>query len=220
MNDGPYLTGYVELVCKNRVRLSTTLGNAVGESFSIFLAVPFNQPCEVVIYDLDRKVTDRRNVEFGSAPTPTPEPLTEIASFDMNHSGYIEDPEFFAAIDQYTSDSITDQLFFAVLDAWLNKTPIGGSATSIPVQSKIRVEQRNQEIIFTLPGRDFSTVMLEIFDSYGRRIFSDEGHRSRMIWKGQTELGSAAANGGYLYILTVTSQGRTVRQTGVLLALR
>ncbi len=100
-------------------------------------------------------VLDNEGAESGDCTTvkviatPAPPPSSPLARFDTNRSGYIEDPEFFSAIDQWLAGSISNDLFFQLVDAWIGHVRVAGMRRS---------DSTYQELgIFDLSGQLIST---------------------------------------------------------------
>lgn len=54
-----------------------------------------------------------------------------IAQFDTNETGRIEDFEFFIGLDMWTASEISNELFFDLVDAWIGSELIPSSQNSI-----------------------------------------------------------------------------------------
>jgi hypothetical protein len=60
-------------------------------------------------------IADRLNIQNG-APPALPE---EVAQFDTNGNGVVDDDEFLTVVDLWIAGALGDDLFFEVVDAWV-----------------------------------------------------------------------------------------------------
>jgi hypothetical protein len=134
-----------------------------------------------------------RAVQAALSPEPSPV-LPTVAQFDINRNGVIEDFEFFTAIDHWIADQISNDLFFGVIDEWVQQRPITVSGNP----------------------RWHSVQRIGIFDLQGKLIVERESASQREL----DTLTQRLANGVYMYVVTRTVEGRTVREWGRLLVLR
>jgi len=143
----------------------------------------------------------RALLEVLSAQPSLPPASAEIARYDTNHNGRIDDPELLIAIDQWISYQISDELFFAVLDAWVNQRPIRAERSTGPKTGRLPLER---------------AAWVEFFDLSGRPIAQ---LREPSIAQLDMLFGTLA-NGVYLYSAVFYEGGREIHRRGKLLILR
>ena len=136
-----------------------------------------------------------------------PSTPNNLAAFDTNNSCFIDDPEFFAAIDAWVDGQIGDDLFFDLVDAWVGQENICGSVASSGVTSLsldgISLKHSFGTTQFNVSGLGIKTISVEIFGLNGDSIFSAETSGTSLSWNQMTSSGAPVANGTYLYVVNV-----------------
>ena len=134
-----------------------------------------------------------------------PSTPNNLAAFDTNNSCFIDDPEFFAAIDAWVDGQIGDDLFFDIVDAWVGQENIcGASSAGISALNLNDVELSNAfgTTTFSVSGQGISSINVEIFSMSGESIFNADAAGSSLSWSQLTASGAPVANGTYLYVVT------------------
>lgn len=85
------------------------------------------------------------------APGPTSPDRDQLAQFDTDQDGVIDDEELFTAVDRWIAREIGDELLFALIDAWTSKRRIRSAGLERPDMSE------NSSI--------------DIYDLNGRRVY-------------------------------------------------
>jgi hypothetical protein len=142
------------------------------------------------------RVDAYRAVRAVLLPSPPTTSLL-IAQFDTDGDGWIDDSEFFRAIDLWVAAQIEDELFFALIDHWVRGVPLGTSGQSIGTLLRGAEDVR-------------------IFDLQGRKIMEFRRASSREL----RQLLRGLANGVYIYAATVRIAGHPVIRVGKLIVLR
>ena len=86
-----------------------------------------------------------RSILLNTPSSPVPFPAPDLAGFDINRNGLIDDPEFFAVIDQWIAGQINDDLFFSIIDVWISQARVSGIT--------IRKEDPQELRIYDLAGK-------------------------------------------------------------------
>lgn len=73
-NDGPFIEGFLELFCEGTLVASSRLEALPNSRITLFYRVNACASGEIIVYDVDRRATDRR--QFGGALPPSPSALT------------------------------------------------------------------------------------------------------------------------------------------------
>ena len=141
-----------------------------------------------------------------------PSTPNNLAAFDTNNSCFIDDPEFFAAIDAWVDGQIGDDLFFDLVDAWVGQENIcGASAAGVSSLSLTDVALENAfgSTTFNVSGQGISSINVEIFSMSGNSVFSNEAAGTSLSWNQMTTSGAPVANGTYLYVVTALGSDGT-----------
>ena len=134
-----------------------------------------------------------------------PSTPNNLAAFDTNNSCFIDDPEFFAAIDAWVDGQIGDDLFFDIVDAWVGQENIcGASSAGVNALSLNGVELASSfgTTTFNVSGQGISSINVDIFNMSGNSVFSAEKTGSSLNWSQIASTGAPVANGTYLYVVT------------------
>jgi hypothetical protein len=177
---------------------------AHGSANELRFTVPSTASCGD--HSVQIRITDPIGTQFtniarftvlcgGTPPPPSP----NIAQFDRNRNGRIDDSEFFAVIDQWVAGRLSNDSFFAVIDAWISQTPVRG-ATNPPLA---RV-----------------SMTLEAFNLQGQRLFVQQTLDTRRMLHLADWTDRPLANGVYLYLLTIQDQGKMIQRVGKWVVLR
>jgi len=163
-------------------------------------------------------LSDKEIAQMASLSS-SPAPPASVEQFDANGNCYIEDTEFFAAVDAWIDGEIPDDLFFAVIDAWAGQTNVclggAGYPSTKPRLPGVLLTTHHLEshmLTFTVHGRGIASMRVEVFDLAGRGVFSQETDGRRLTWNLRMPDGKRVANGVYLYAMTVHSyDGEVIR---------
>ncbi len=154
-------------------------------------------------------------------PGPPPGPSPQVAQFDTNRNGVIDDPEFFVVIDLWVAGQIPDDLFFAVIDAWVLQAPVRGTSLSSAQPVGLALSATRGSITFTVRGPDIASLAMEVYDLSGQRVFSRQASGTRLTWNLKTSSGKPLANGVYLATITIQRlEGQISRELRKILILR
>ncbi|MBI1730547.1 hypothetical protein HY229_06630 [Candidatus Acetothermia bacterium] len=139
---------------------------------------------------------------------------TTIYSFDADQNLFIDDHEFFKAVDFWINQTIDDYLFFQVVDAWVasaslpRQNTVGHSANP----GEVTLSATPSGMTFAAMDRESRSVGVEIYRLSGEHAFSGSAEGSHLTWGLRGANGSAVANGIYLYVITTQDRnGNVVR---------
>lgn len=141
--------------------------------------------------------------------TPPSTGFGSVAAFDGDSNGFIDDGEFFGAIDQWVSGSLSNDLFFGVVDAWIGDVRVS-SANSTNQSISLNVAQTvsKSKIVFSMDGMAPSKISVNIYSLTGQQIASRSAMGNKLAWNMRDALGQSMANGVYLYVVSaVDSNG-------------
>ena len=143
-----------------------------------------------------------------------PSTPNNLAAFDTNNSCFIDDPEFFAAIDAWVDGQIGDDLFFDLVDAWVGQENICGAASagvSALSLDGVSLDGSFGTMTFSVAGQGIEGMGVNIFSLSGDVVFSQETNGTSLSWNQMTSAGAPVANGTYLYVVTVEgADGQTL----------
>jgi hypothetical protein len=139
---------------------------------------------------------------------------TTIYSFDADQNLFIDDHEFFKAVDSWISQTIDDYLFFQVVDAWVSQATLPKQSIvsrSVP-SGEVALSTTPFGMTFSAMDRESRSVGVEIYRLNGEEVFSGSAEGSHLTWSLHTASGNALANGVYLYVITTQDRsGNVVR---------
>jgi len=154
---------------------------------------------------------------FSIEAPESPSTPNNMSAFDTNDSCFLDDPEFFASIDQWVDSQIGDNLFFQLVDAWVSQMNVceaaAASAASVSSLSlnRVALDQGYRSTNFSVTGQGIVQTGVEIFGLNGQSIFSGQSNGNSLNWNHMTSSGAPVANGTYLYVVTVEgANGETV----------
>jgi len=151
---------------------------------------------------------------FSVEAPESPSTPNNLAAFDTNNSCFLDDPEFFAMIDQWVDGQIGDTLFFAGVDAWVAQTNICNAAAASAVSglslNSVSLDNAFGSTVFNVAGQGIENMSVEIFSLSGDQVFSQEAAGTSLSWNQMTTTGAPVANGTYLYTVTVEGVGSSV----------
>ncbi|MFB6287107.1 MAG: cohesin domain-containing protein [Candidatus Bipolaricaulia bacterium] len=138
----------------------------------------------------------------------------ELARFDANGNGVIDDAEFLDAMDRWVNGGMSDETFFALMDAWVSGTRV--ASTAVPPQplttDALTVSTQNDRIVFAAAGVEAASLRVTVFNAGGERVFAESSNRGRLAWSRTTDNGEQLANGVYVYVVHLTdAHGQTVK---------
>jgi len=135
----------------------------------------------------------------------------EMARFDANGNGVIDDGEFTSAVNDWVAGSIDDALFFDVLDAWVDQTSLSGSNVSSLRLTGVSLRSETGGTTFAASGQAIENTSVDVFSLDGTTVFSAESAGNTLSWNHTASNGQPVANGVYLYRVTVEgANGETV----------
>jgi len=140
--------------------------------------------------------------EFRFQITGPAAPATGIAAYDTNGNGKIDDPEFFAAIQDWVDGLIDDTLFFQIVDAWVNQTQIAGLSGQ-GAGATVTLSQTTQGLVLSAGGPNVAAIGLRVFDLNGRAVYTAETEGTTLSWNYLGSEGAPVANGVYLYVVEI-----------------
>lgn len=146
-----------------------------------------------------------------------PSTPNNLSAFDTNSSCFLDDPEFFAMIDQWVDGQIGDTLFFAGVDAWVGQTNVCDaiSASSVSALSidavSLETNVATSATTFVVNGQGIEGLNVEVLSLDGTSIFSQTAAGTHLTWNQSATNGAPVANGTYLYVVTVEgADGQTL----------
>lgn len=136
---------------------------------------------------------------------------TQLAQFDTNSNGVIDNQEFFKAMDDWVLGKIDDSTFFRLTDAWISQSSVRTAVASKEASIALR-SNGDRGVIFEVSGEDVTSLGVVIYDLNGHQIFTQETSGARILWKLRSSTGQRVANGVYFYIVTTRdTEGQIVR---------
>jgi hypothetical protein len=145
-----------------------------------------------------------------------PSTPNNLAAFDTNSSCFLDDPEFFAMIDQWVDGQIGDTLFFAGVDAWVGQTNIcdvvANSVSALTIDAvSLETNVATSATTFVVDGQGIAGLNVEVLSLDGTSVFSQIAAGTHLTWNQSATNGSPVANGTYLYVVTVEgADGKTL----------
>jgi len=151
---------------------------------------------------------------FSVEAPESPSTPNNLAAFDTNDSCFLDDPEFFAMIDQWVDTQIGDTLFFNGVDGWVAQTNICTSVAASEMSglslNKISLDAGFNSTTFSVTGQGIEQIGVEIFTLSGDRVFSGQNAGNSLSWSNLNANGAPVANGTYLYSVTVEGEGSSI----------
>jgi hypothetical protein len=184
----------------------------IGESFSFPVKNARRTDFLIMKFDVEFAVSSERDnlykgtVEEWFAFRQLDENPTTIHSFDINDNLFIDDHEFFKALDKWTNSEISDSLFFATVDAWVQRVLIQPASVEPASLDSFELSSSSAGITFGAQGDNIATLGVEIYALGGQSIYAATSRGSRLNWNRLTASGQSVANGVYLYVVNAYGQ--------------
>jgi len=138
-----------------------------------------------------------------------------VSQFDTDGSCFLEDPEFFASIQQWVGGQVDDPLFFDAVNAWVNQTNVCIAAAGLSAQRSVTLSQTSQSLTLSVSSQGVTGVGLTVYDLNGRTVFAQETAGTTLSWNYLSSEGRPVANGVYLYVVTIKGTDGQVLQSEV-----
>lgn len=151
----------------------------------------------------------------GPAPSPPSGGGSALSSFDTNGNGFLDDAEFFNVIDAWASQRLDDQTFFEAVDKWAQHELLSVESAGQPAQAlslqRVAIETRAfGGMTFAAHGQAIARTSVEVYDLGGSKIFARKAPGRNVRWELSTLGGELAANGVYLYRVSVQDRNGNV----------
>jgi len=133
---------------------------------------------------------DHFTIQAKPGDGPPPDDQNDLASFDENNNGLIDNAEFFLAVDGWVTGEISDQLFLRLVDAWIAATPIAAADKTF-LNSSFRVYDLTGRLISSAgcesnPRRAALRLLSQSREPQGIYILLEQdcltGHKKRTIF--------------------------------------
>jgi len=131
-----------------------------------------------------------------------------VMEFDLDGNSFIDDGEFFDAIDGWVTGSISNDLFFEIVDAWISGASVS-SAAAVTENIKLNLQSNARTMAFDLTGLNATSMKLEVFSLNGERVAVKSTSSSKLVWNMRDASGQPLANGVYFYVLSAESANNT-----------
>ncbi len=138
----------------------------------------------------------------------------ELARFDANANGVIDDAEFLNGMDRWVNGIMSDETFFALMDAWVSGARVASAAASPQplTTDALTLSMQGDRIVFAAQGVEAASLRVTVFNAGGERVFHGSSAHGQLAWSKTTEAGERLANGVYLYVVRLTdAHGQTVK---------
>ena len=144
---------------------------------------------------------------------------TGLSPYDANNNCQIDQAEFLQMINDWIDGVIGQSLFFDGMDAWINQTDIcaGSSGVSHHPPEDLRIQSRASAhgARFSVHGADVRSLDVRIYALDGERIAHRRADGAALAWNLTTSMGERAANGVYLYRVTVERASGQIARSDV-----
>lgn len=125
-----------------------------------------------------------------------------IRAYDIDSNLYIDDHEFFKALDDWIKNEISDTLFFEIVDAWVQRLILKATdAAQAASLNTVDLSNLHNGITFAAQGSNIAALGVEIYGLSGNSIYRATSLGTRLHWNQQSFSGQQAANGVYLYVV-------------------
>ena len=202
--------------------------DATGPMASTTFSGGLHEVALTVVDDAGNEATVLQTLDVGNVLAEDQEPPlgpsggeADLSSFDLNGNCVLDDPEFLALVNAWIKGTVDDPLFFDAFDAWVKGRNVCPSAPAAQARWALALRATPYSAVFEVRGAGVLSMEVTIFDLRGMPIWRGSSQHSRLAWNLQDERGQQAANGVYLYVLTVYNlEGKAHPYLGKLALLR
>jgi hypothetical protein len=92
-------------------------------------------------------------------------------------------------------------MFFKLIDAWISQSSVKGVAVRNAATVYL-TQNAGRNVTFQVNGQSVVSLAVQIYDSGGRQVFSQETSGNWLTWNLEVSTGKPVANGSYFYVVT------------------